>query len=192
MGRRTKMSALLTMSLLVFAAMAAAQNAAKTPEPAKPLIPLKVDVVFNEYEGAKKVSSLPYTLSLFANDHTHNSSTRAGIRVPIKTGAYNPGGINQIMYEDVGTSIDCHARSQPGGFEVFMVIRRSFLYPPSSDKGVAAKGLPVSGLDPVFSQLYANDDSVLRDGQTVVGAMATDPISGRVIKVAVTLHVVKD
>jgi hypothetical protein len=39
----------------------------------------------------------------------------------------------------------------------------------------------------VRSDLYLN----LRDGQTVEGVMATDPLNARVVRVEVTLNVVK-
>lgn len=206
MTRWTKFVALEMISFLILAAAAAAQNAPKQP---KPLIPLKVDVVFNEYEGAKKASSLPYALSVNANDKGEyiRSSLRMGLRVPFRTGG------NQFQYQNVGTEIDCTAQTvDPGTVEISLGLRRSSVY---SSQGVRfhganyefdrnlpeARGAPEQGtegrastvpLGPVFSQFSTNLNLIMRDGQTIQSTMATDPVSGRVIKVDVTLHVVKE
>ena len=44
---------------------------------------------------------------------------------------------------------------------------------------------------PIIRQFRALFRLLLRDGQTVQGTMATDPVSGRVLKLDVTLNVVK-
>ncbi len=54
-----------------------------------PLVPLDVQVVVNRYQGDKRVSSLPYTLAVNANDRTI-SSIRMGARVPVSRGATAP------------------------------------------------------------------------------------------------------
>ncbi len=47
-------------------------EASKTPETQKAVTPLRVQVVFNEYDGDKKISSLPYTLLVNADDRTRD------------------------------------------------------------------------------------------------------------------------
>lgn len=209
MRRWTRTVALATVSLLVLAVVAAAQNAPKAPQLTKPLIPLKVDVVFNEYEGTKLVSRLPYTLSVNANDKARDrqSSLRIGLGVPFRTGG------NQFQYHNVGTEIDCSAHTVGADLvEVSLGLRRSFVYSSQRvgfhgasyefyESGQKLHETPEPGsegrasavpLGPVFSHFSTNLNLIMRNGQTIQSTMATDPISGHVLKVDVTLHVVKD
>lgn len=185
------------MSFLIAVAAASAQNSPKTDSGSPALIPVKVNVVISEYDGAKKVAVLPYTLSAFAYQLRGHfrSSLRMGLNVPVTYGS------NQITYKDVGTNIDCDVSPPVGGsFEVHVSLQRSSVYPPSSSEAKATLQLStlsrdsaiIATNDPVFGQFNATFDAVLRDGQTKESAIATDPVSGHVIKVDVTLHVVKE
>src|ERR1700719_3152683 len=78
-------------------------EASKTPETQKAVTPLRVQVVFNEYDGDKKISSLPYTLLVTAEDR-YRTSMRMGLRVPIETSSNT--GVKQVQYQDVGTNLD--------------------------------------------------------------------------------------
>lgn len=205
MRRWTRTIAVGTISLLIFAAIAAAQNAPKQP---KPLIPLKVNVVFNEYEGAKLVSRLPYTLSVTANDVIVHPQVnlRVGQRFPVWDGA------NNFNYSDVGTDIDCSAESvESGRYKISLVVRRTTLSSTIMVPFLPSPGQPVAGLppasvtrkppvkapssatvpEPIFSSFATTLRLIMHDGQTIQSTMATDPVSGHVIKVDVTLHVVK-
>src|SRR5258708_17594464 len=68
------------------------EEAPKPPASAKTATPLRVQVVFTELEGAKKISSLPYTLLVNADDHapTPFPPARMGLRVPIETSSPAP------------------------------------------------------------------------------------------------------
>ena len=85
-----KKNALLVMLVLAFSTVVAAQE---TPKP-KPdehtpaVVPLRIQVVFSEYDGEKKVTSLPYTFTVNADERRAkpNSQLRIGARVPIATG----------------------------------------------------------------------------------------------------------
>jgi len=54
---------------------------------------------------------------------------------------------------------------------------------PGENLGIAAQ--------PIVRQYRSTMTLLLKDGQTVQRSMATDPVSGRVLKVDVTLNVVK-
>src|SRR5260370_893659 len=87
---------------------------AKVAETGKGVVPLKVTVVFNEYDGEKKLSSLPYALFLKADESSHFvGRVRMGVRVPIWTG----GKDSAIQYQEVGSNLDCFAQAsqQKGG-----------------------------------------------------------------------------
>jgi hypothetical protein len=188
--------------ILVLGALAPAQDEVKPPPPPgnatekqPELVPLRIDVVFSEYEGSKKISSLPNTILVNANERKQGTTRlRMGLRVPIATGSLITGGTTaaantQYQYEDVGTDIDCTADTAEGGkFSVYLSVNRSSLYnPQEKDK---AGDVPLS-VHPIFSHFSSNFRMLMRDGETVQSTMATDPVSGRVLKVDVTLRVVK-
>ncbi len=169
-----------------------AQEKAKAAEESKVFTPLKVQVVISEFEGEKKVSSLPYVLSVNAAEAPSRNMTnlRMGLRVPILV----QGKEGQFQYHDVGTDIDCWAQLMPEGrFRLWLATKRSSIYSaglerkpadwPSADQPLAAQ--------PIVRQFSGVLDLLLRDGQTVQTTMATDPVSGRVVKVDVTLNIVK-
>ena len=71
--------------------------------------PLKVQIVFTEFEGDKKVKSLPYNLVVVADGRPPNSKLRMGSRVPVYTGKEN--GMQYYIVEqeryDNTTEMDC-------------------------------------------------------------------------------------
>ncbi|HEV2419688.1 MAG TPA: hypothetical protein VGX94_17970 [Terriglobia bacterium] len=185
------------VSFLLVAAAFAQSPAKANSADASAVIPVKVNVVISEYEGAKKVSVLPYTLSTFANKvkYAYQASLRMGLSVPMIYGS------NQVSYKDVGTDIDCDIKPMEDNlFQVSVSLQRSSVYPPSSGEAKAAeeqlatmsRASAIRASDPIFGQFNAKFNAVLRDGQTKESTVATDPISGHVIKVDVTLHVVKE
>jgi hypothetical protein len=180
--------------ILFLGALAPAQDQPKstTAEKQPELVPLKLEVVFSEYEESKKISSLPYTISVNANER-RDTSLRMGLRVPIATGSFASGGKDtmntQYQYQDVGTDIDCTAATIEGGrFSVNVRVNRSSLYNPGANE--KAGNVPLSA-QPIFSRFSSDLKLLMRDGETIQSTMATDPVSGRILKVDVTLHVVK-
>ena len=178
-----------------FAAGAAAQEKAKAVEDARPAALLKIQVVFSEFDGEKKVSSRPYTLSTDdrdqAGEQRNNVSLRMGIKVPILTqGKDSP----QVQYMDVGTAIDCRVkRLEEGRYWLNFSIRRSSVYVPegivNSRESFLSAG-EASGR-PVLRDLSGQFFLILRDGETKQSSVATDPLTGRQVKVDVTLTIVK-
>jgi hypothetical protein len=154
-----------------------------------PLVPLDVVVVVNRYQGEKRVSTLPYNLAVNANDRTI-SSLRMGARVPVQRAAGLVGGpgFAQVEYQSVGTDIDCFARTMDDGrFQVNLIINDSSIYEnvPGSVKPSADDN------SPVFRSFKSTNTLVLRDGQTRQFTAATDRVNGEVVRIEVTLRVVK-
>ena len=162
------------------------------PKPAPVAVtPLKVSVVVSRFQGEKKLSSLPYTLSVNAGSR---ATLRMGAKVPVMMmmTANMPKDLPQggpVQYQDVGTSIDCNVSGvqDDGRFRVEITIEDSSVYGegpnPTDNK-------PPPG-NPSFRSFKASDSMVLRDGQTSQFTTATDKVSGEVVKVDVTLTVVK-
>jgi hypothetical protein len=167
---------------------APAQPAPSTSAALGPLVPLDVLVTVNRYQGEKRVSSLPYSLAVNANDRTI-SSLRMGARVPVPRVPL-PGapGFAQLEYQSVGTDIDCFARTMDDGrFQMNLIINDSSIYEnvPGAVKPSADDN------SPVFRSFKSTNTLVLRDGQTRQFTAATDRVNGEVVRIEVTLRVVK-
>ncbi len=153
--------------------------------------PLKATIVFAEYEGEKKIKSLPYTLYINAPDASELrgpvTKLRVGSKVPVYTGK------DQIQYYDVGTNIDARAAHTPEGrFLLGLGLERSWV---EGNVAVSVtKAVPGQVNDfsnPVIRQFRSDLEMNLREGQITESTMATDPLSGKVMKVEVSLSAVK-
>jgi hypothetical protein len=163
-------------------------------EKAPTITPLRVQVVFSEYEGEKKIGNLPYTLLVNADDKGPQASVRMGLRVPIVTsGSSSPSVSKQFTYMDVGTNMDGRAdRADGGRFLLKLNIEKSSLYSPGEvQKSASLEGNEMPGGQPVLQQFRSQVNLLIRDGQTIQSTVATDPISGHVLKVDITLNVIK-
>jgi hypothetical protein len=170
---------------------AARLSDAKVADTSKNVVPLKVTVVFTEYDGEKKLSSLPYALFLKADETSRFvGRVRMGVRVPIWTG----GKESAIQYQDVGSNLDCFAQAaEDGKYMLDLSLERSSIYPTSTgkDEFPAASKPDEQPHQPLVRQFRANLALMLRDGQTTQNTVATDPLNGHTVKVEVTLNVVK-
>jgi hypothetical protein len=186
--------------LLIAAPVVQAQDkpAVETPAP-ETIVPVKLQVVLTEFEGANKVSSLPYTIPLTISPKFSGRmySLRMGVRVPVTTTSSKTGE-NSMTYVDVGTNIDGSAnRTADGRYAVDLRIERSSLYVGFKDKEDKfhgkewTAGEPPPGNSPMIRQFRGDVALVLRDGQQTEATVATDPLTGRVLKVEVLLTVLK-
>ena len=173
-------------------ALARSQEKPATPPAAKTatglvaVTPLKVQVVIGRYQGEKKLSSMPYTLTMNAGGH---ANIRMGTRIPISTMAINtvpkdaPVG-SPVSYQDVGTNIDCSAAEVEGGrYSLIITVDDASVYP--DEQSGAAKG------NPSFRQFRASNTMVLKNGETGQFTSATDKLTGETVRVDVTLTVLK-
>lgn len=194
--------AIAAIFVLVTAISVTAQQAQKPgqkPEPASPAldtgapptVPVRVQLVISKYKGDKKISSLPYTISTAL---LRNAKLRIGADAPYSAtrtaGKPSPDGQPasppvSFSYRTVGTAIDCTpSPSGDGRYRVDLTISHdSISY--SGDTTPSPQGAPVF---PTFS---ATNSLVLRDGETGQLTVAADPLTGDVIRVDVTLNVVK-
>ena len=157
---------------------------AATPSVAAPA--LKVQVVIGRYQGEKKLSSMPYTLTINAGGH---ATLRIGTRIPVSmTPGANaskdaPGGL-PFQYQDIGTNIDCSAAEVEGGrFSLLVSIDDSSVYPDDASGGV--KG------NPSFRSFRASNSMPLKNGETGQFMSATDKLTGETVRVDVTLTVMR-
>jgi len=159
--------------------------------------PVKVQIVFTEFEGDKKVKSLPYTLYINALDAPELKpgwvKLRVGSRVPIYTG----GTKENMTYLDVGTNIDARsAYAGEGRLLLYLRIERSWVeggvsVPVAKSDSSASETSSGHFQEPIVRQFVSEFDLKLREGQPVESTMATDPLSGKVLKVDVSFTIVK-
>jgi hypothetical protein len=191
----------MVLTTAMFAAPLYAQNdqpkptdSRQPPATSSRQIPLRVQLVVARYRADKKVSSLPYTLSVVANDND-KTTMRMGVDVPIPNTVFSPtteGGktsspITSYNYRSIGTNIDCSARTlEDGVFKLDLAVEDSSVFVADKDPG----GMPAVAA-PSVRRFTSTFNVLLRDGQTVQHTAATDPVSGEVLRVDVTLNVVK-
>jgi hypothetical protein len=164
---------------------------AKSVPTEKIVTPLRVQVVFTEFEGDRKIGNLPYTFLVNADDRGSQAAVRMGLRVPIETSSNT--GVKQFQYQDVGTSIDGRAeKADDGRFLLRLNVERSSVYLPGTEgKPAAVGGSEISGAQPIVQQFRTQVNLLIRDGQTIQSTVATDPVTGHVTKVDVTLNAIK-
>jgi len=161
------------------------------------IVPVDVEVVISRYQGDKKVSSLPYALTVNAAYDDVRSQHRTILRmggqvpVPVMAPALGPDGKSAtgitgggpVQYKEIGTQIDCSARPlDDGRFELFISVEDTALAPPPGAE---------PGSLPALRTFASSNTIVLRDGQTRQFTAASDRITGEVVRVDVTLRVAK-
>ena len=180
---------LIVATVAVFAVLACAlARAQQTPAPApqaaattkEPAL-LKVQVVISRRQGDKVISRHPYALNVDADGP--RSNLKMGAQIPISTATSD--GKTMYNYRDVGTAIECSAKTLDGGrYRLDITLTDNQVL--AEDAGGTTKGMPQFG-----SFSLGNEIAVLRDGQTTQLTTATEKSTGTVITVDVTLNVVK-
>jgi len=157
---------------------------------------LKVQLVFTEFEGDKKLKSLPYTF--LVTTHTRDASGEAKVRVGSRVPVYTGGGQN-VTYLDVGTNIDCRAmKVSANEYQIFLSLERSWV---DGDVSIPIQGVAASQVggeshtpqfpQPIIRQYRADLSPIMKDGQSFETNLATDPLSGRTLKVEVSVSTLK-
>lgn len=157
----------------------------------------RVQVVVSEYDGATKLSSLPYSIPVAqTGDPAIRGSVRVGIRVPLNTSSKS--GENSIQYADVGTNLDVRLVAKDADrFELEVTLERSWLYVREQNKEGKVEGRqwvpgdPAPSLAPLLHHFRANLEFLLRDGRSGDTAVITDPVTGHILKVDALVTVLK-
>lgn len=203
------------LAVMVWGSAAAAQapppGPRPAPQPSSPTdpkqvqnIPLEMQVVISRYQGEKRVSGLPYVLSLksnppntFGNPGT-NASLRLGSRIPVRRQVVTPASdgkpsttTDSVNYENVGTNIDARATAlEDGRFEVTITINESSVIT-DTQQASDLRGAAGMGEYPVFRSYQSTNTLFVKEGQTTQFTAASDRVSGEVVRVEVKLTVVK-
>jgi hypothetical protein len=156
---------------------------------------LRVQLVISRYQGDKKLASLPYTF-VVTTGSSRTSRMRMGIDTPVPVTSASEGGkqTTSIQYRTVGTNIDCLAVDRGDGrYQLTLGVENSSALP--FEKGPSS-GAPPPVVDanptgsPLFRRFDTNLDLWFRDGQSVQTIASTDPVTGEVVKIDVTVNVI--
>jgi hypothetical protein len=158
---------------------------------------LRALIGLTRHQGERKVASVPYTVLLTSD--ARKVRLRMGVEVPIavatfaKEGDPKSGPVTSFQYRNVGTNIDCWAEDRGEGlYQLDLTVENSSIYTATESR--TAVGLIDAGLAPdrpLFRTFNVTLNPTLRDGQSVQTVASTDPVSGEVVKIDVTLSVVK-
>ena len=157
-------------------------------KPAPPATPLKVQVVLSRFDGERKLASMPYTLLVNAGERDNRVTLRMGVALPV--GNSGKDGAAVSVY-DVGTNMDCTATPGDGGrFRINLAVNHTSVYESGQQHLQAA--VPRPGASAQLIRSFTSSFSVnLKDGETGQTIAATDPVTGEVMKIDVTVHVMK-
>jgi hypothetical protein len=202
MKSRTLFPIALAVSLAAGSQRGLAQETAK-PEAGKegvaerrsvPGVSLRVQVVISRYQGEKKVASLPYMFVVAPGGGL--TRTRMGVDTPVPVTSSEGGKpTTSIQYRNVGTNIDCSAKDWgEGRFLLIIGVENSSALAlekgPSSDNPGPPPDSRLTGV-PLFRRFDSNLNVLMRDGQSVQTVASTDPVTGDVVKIDVTMNVIR-
>jgi len=150
----------------------------------RPGATLRVQLVISRFERDKKVASLPYTFTVNADGRS--ARMRMGVDTPVPVAMPNLSGgpaAASYQYRNVGTNLDCTARDLGDGrYQLQISVENS--------STLAGTGSTPEGM-PLFRRFDTKLDPALRDGQSMQVIASTDPVTGEVVKIDLTLNVVK-
>jgi hypothetical protein len=153
----------------------------------QPRIPLEVVVTLSRYRDDKELSRMPYAMGVTANDN-QGTSLRMELDVPtISTASGAPSGSAPLVsYQPVGVSMDCFARSEGPRFLVRISVDSDSLH--RGNDAVSGEPTPAS---PIIRHVRTANTLLLADGESREFTAATDPVTGEVVRISVSLRVVK-
>lgn len=196
--RRSSVQVASLLLLGMLSPFVVAQDKPKSEDKAKAEVQstsIRLQIVFAEFDADKKVKNLPYVMYINAPDTAEIKSEwdklRIGSRIPIYSGN------NQMQYLDVGTNIDARSAHGDDGHLLLQIdLERSWVEGDVSvpiTKADAASSDTSSGhfREPIIRSFRSELSLKLREGQPVESTVATDPISGKVVKVEISFTVVK-
>ena len=181
-------------------APAQGRGAAPPPPGEKPIVPIKVDIVLMRFQSEKKISSLPFSVWVNANELRYPGQPAGGFRVTsLRMGVDVPAGqvattsaqgvtTTQPNYRAVGTKIDVSAEEMPGGvFSLYVSIEDSAIFAADPSGKVS-----LNASDPAaFRTFNTNNRITVKPGPPVQFTTAADMITGEVVRIEVAVTVLK-
>lgn len=194
---------ILAAGVLV-AGAAVAEDVPPPPAPGPgtpvPSTQLQVQVTIARSEGERTVASTPnsFLIPAYASDTPASrhprSELKMGVEIPIPVTTFVPAsggtGPTSFQYRNVGTNIHCRARDVGNGvFEIHLMLEASTVY--AGGDVDASYEAQARGGRTMFRTFSVDLRPLLRDGENVETVASTDPVTGEVVKVTVSMKVVK-
>ena len=180
----------LTSGVSLTAQEPGAQAGSVRPE----VVHARVRVVLSKFQGEKRVSSIPYELSVRTDGP--RAQLRMGTQVPVPfsfrmaaADAKEPQNTAPVPvnYKDVGTNIDCGVRALgEGRYSIDISLEDASV---SVDRQASQDGLLAGA--PQFRSIRSTATLLLRDGQSTQFIAGTDKVSGETLQVDVSMSIVK-
>jgi hypothetical protein len=186
---RCLMGALLLLATVV-------PLAAQGPQPASETAgqPLQVQIVIARYQGEKRTSSLPFSLST-STAPASKANVRMGGNVAVPSAVFTTPGdgakpgtsetqrLTSFNYQDVGTNIDVTTvQGASGRIGLTVTISETTLKPADQGAQINAPGRGT----------YQSQNTVfVKDGETTQFTAATDRLTGEVVRIEVTAKILK-
>jgi hypothetical protein len=155
-------------------------------------VTLKVTVTISRWDAEKKVSSSPYVLMVVpsygkrAEEGADGDSTivQMGSETPVPSTTVTDGKtVPTYSYKNLGTNINVSGRPvDDSKYNIQVGVQDSQLGAPQTIAGSTVAR---------YLTFRSNNRLTMRDGQTVQYAVATDTITGQVVKLDVTMNVLK-
>jgi hypothetical protein len=173
--KRLRFVAAVVFSTFIACSLVSTGYAQQAPATTAPVM-LKVTVVLSRVNGDKKIASLPFVLMVTKGQ---SSQVQMSSEVPIPTYTDGKSGYS---YRSIGTNIMASGNHIDGGlYDIGLSI---------SDSQMLITESTTNGPGRV-QNFTSTPHLLLRDGGTVQYAAATDKATGDVVKVDVTLNVIK-
>lgn len=190
--------AVASVALSAFSTSASAQ----TPPATLPSQPAQIDVVITRYQGDKKVSAAPFVMLLNAAKNLPYTTVESGLDVPIGTansditqtsGAQgsSPRAVRtqkvETTYRNIGTRISCSvSRSDESTYLVTLSVNDSRVL-----ERDAARRVSATSTADMFRTFSHSSSLQIRDGDTRLFGMSTDPATGETMKIELKLTILK-
>jgi hypothetical protein len=176
-----------TVGALALASAATGQEKPEAERAARLVTPLKVQLVVAKQTGDKKVGSLAYTFP--CNTADRKLSLNLGVEVPVPV---RKADKVEFQYRSVGSNIECDASALGDGrFNLHVAFEQSSLYNPGAKAGPEPSLESRLDNPTLFRTTRSVFNAILRDGQTTQAVAGTDPLTGEMVTVDVTLTVLK-
>ena len=175
--------AALVMSSAFVPARAQQITPNSTPVP-NPGIVLKVTVNISRWEGDKKVGNSPYVLLVIPSYGERAARLGDGERTLLQMGSeypLPPGADSKINYKTLGTNITAAGHPvENGKYSLTVNVQDTQVDRPKPNTGL-----------PSFQNFRSDNRLIMADGQTMQYTVATDAITGQIVKLDVTMNVLK-
>jgi hypothetical protein len=149
---------------------------------AGPAVTIKLVVVLSKYEGDKKISSVPYTLSLVPGKP---GSIRAGSEIPVPTSSFNSAGTQtttSYTLQQVGSQIDATVNpTGDGKYNLTLSVTDRDRTSTTNNPGVPNV--------PTFKNMSSSSSAILGNGESIQFTSSTERASNESLKIDVTLTV---